>query len=291
MPQAAERVEAIRRDVIAGQAASSTPRRPPAATCPLLSAPSAVRHVAQELARQRHPGRGSRRASGSPTRRVSVSCSFCSVCRASSAFSIPRPTWAATPSIRRTSDSVNSRPVRHQTRNMRAHRLAPHGGGREQHGVRLDSLQRAAVEARIGVRVGGPGGATGAPHLGQRGTRDRTKRPRQELLEQMLGHVVARQRHERSGAWRRDCRRRPCRRRTRCATSRATARIDALGSTRAARGRARPRAARSSPAGAPAPGCRAARWPATARAVPRWPWPGPPARARRASAAPCSREP
>jgi len=38
---------------------------------------------------------------------------------------MPRPTWAATPSTRRTSDSVNSRPVRHHTR-----KIAPTGSPR-----------------------------------------------------------------------------------------------------------------------------------------------------------------
>src|SRR5213078_1118282 len=47
---------------------------------------------------------------------VCVSASFTCVWRASSAFSMARPTWAATPSSSRTSAGSNTCPVRHQTR-------------------------------------------------------------------------------------------------------------------------------------------------------------------------------
>ena len=47
----------------------------------------------------------------------SVSASFCWVRRASSAFSMARPSWEATPSTRRTSAGTKCLPVSHQTRN------------------------------------------------------------------------------------------------------------------------------------------------------------------------------
>ena len=114
--QAAERLEALRGARGSPRAAPSTPRRRPAATCPRCRR----RGRAPRGAGTGAPGVSMSRVEASvwlTDRSVSVSWSFTSVCRASSAFSMPRPTWAATPSRSRSSDSLNSRPVCHQTRN------------------------------------------------------------------------------------------------------------------------------------------------------------------------------
>ncbi len=79
----------------------------------------------------------------------------------------------------------------------RAHRLAPHGGGGEEHRVGRDPLQGLGVEARVGVRVAARGGAAVAPHLAEVREAREHEGPRDEALPQLRGHLVAGQRHQR----------------------------------------------------------------------------------------------
>jgi hypothetical protein len=79
----------------------------------------------------------------------------------------------------------------------RPDRLTPHGGGSEEDGVGADVLEHLAVEAWVRQGVRGPDGPPLAPCLGQGRKAREDEGPGQEMLEQVLGHVVTRGGHER----------------------------------------------------------------------------------------------
>ena len=78
-----------------------------------------------------------------------------------------------------------------------ADRLAAHGGGREQHRVRVETGHRLRVEARIRPGVRRPRGAAVAPALGERGESRQLERMGDEVLAQVRGHLMAGHRHQR----------------------------------------------------------------------------------------------